>query len=294
MWNGLCRILGILLKFLYDLFNNYGVAMIVFSIILKIIQLPLSISQQKTTEKSAELQEKMKEIQDRYKNDPQKYNEAITKMYKEEGMSPLGGCFASIIQIILIFAMFYLVKSPLTYMLNVPQPVIDSYVKEMQEEGLEYKEAYKEIYIIKNDKLEENKSINMNFLGINLSDIPQDNLTDIKVMIIPILYVITSFLSLKISSALMYSKKKDNNKKQKLLEEKNEEKKTNDKKEEDSMEEMMQKNSKMMTWMMPLLSVSIALIAPLGLALYWLVNNILQIVQTYVIKKVLNKKQEEV
>lgn len=292
MWNGLCRILGVFLKFLYDLFNNYGVAMIVFSVILKIIQLPLSISQQKTTEKSSKLQSKMKELQDRYKNDPQKLNEAMTKLYKEEGMSPLGGCFASIIQIVLIFAMFYLVKSPLTYMLNVPQLEIDSCVKEMQEEGIEYKEAYKEIYIINNGKLTDDKSINMNFMGINLSDIPQDNLTNIKVMIIPILYIITSFLSLKISSTLMYGKKKKDD--QKLLEEKNEEKKIDDKKEEDSMEEMMQKNSKMMTWMMPLLSVSIALIAPLGLALYWLTNNILQIIQTYVIKRFLNKKQEEV
>jgi len=248
----LCNILGFILKALYDLVQNYGVAIILFSIIFKILLLPLTISQQRTTEKTSKLQGKMKEIQDRYKNDQEKANEAIMKLYKEEKINPLGGCFSSILQILLILAMFYLVKSPLTFMLKLPQEQINTYVQELRDEGknIQEKDSYKEIYIIKSGKLKEENNINMNFFGINLADIPKENFNDIKVLIIPALYVITSFISIRYSTSLMNNKKKENN------EDKNE-------KQESSMEDAMQMNNQMMGWMMPLLSVSIAIIAPL-------------------------------
>lgn len=254
----LCNILGFILKALYDLVQNYGVAIILFSVIFKLALLPLTISQQRTTEKTAKLQDKMKEIQDRYKNDPEKANEAIMKIYKEEKINPLGGCFSAIIQIILIFAMFYLVKSPLTFMLKLPEEQINAYVEELKQEGTNIKEndAYKEIYIIKSGKLSTENNINMNFLGINLSDIPKENFNDIKVLIIPALYVLTSFLSLRYSTAQLNKKKKETEK-------------TNDNKtdKENSLEDTMQMNNKMMSLMMPLLSVSIAIIAPLRISI---------------------------
>lgn len=102
MFNFFANIFGYLLKFLYNLVNNYGLAIILFTIIIKLILLPLSIKQQKTTKKSAKLQEKLKVIQFKYKNDQEKMNQEMMKIYKEENMSPFSGCLTGIIQIVLI------------------------------------------------------------------------------------------------------------------------------------------------------------------------------------------------
>ena len=77
------NLFGYLLNFIYNIIGNYGWAIIVFSIIIKLIMLPLSIKQQKTLKKNAKLQEKMKEIQFKYKNDPERLNQATMQLYKE-------------------------------------------------------------------------------------------------------------------------------------------------------------------------------------------------------------------
>ena len=82
------ELFGYLLNALYELFNNYGIAIIVFSVILRIILIPITIKQQKTMKKSAELQEEMKEISKKYKNNPEKLNQETIVLYKREKMSP--------------------------------------------------------------------------------------------------------------------------------------------------------------------------------------------------------------
>jgi len=106
----LSDIFGYILNFIYKFVNNYGVSIIIFSVLLKILLLPLSIKQQKTMKKTEKLQKEMKFIQDKYKNNPEQMNKEIMDLYKRENLNPLGGCFTSIIQIIIIFAMFSLVK----------------------------------------------------------------------------------------------------------------------------------------------------------------------------------------
>jgi len=271
MFNFTADILGYLLNFLYQILQNYGFAIILFSIIIKIVLLPMMISQQKTSEKSTKLQGKMKEIQDKYRNNPEKLNKEMRRIYEEEGLNPLSGCLSSIIQIILILAMFYLIRDPLTHMLKIPEAEITQYVQEIKDEGTNINEVYKEIAIIKSGKLPENNRINMNFLGLDLSQVPSENYRDVKSLIIPILYVLTSFISIKYSMSNMNNAKKEENNKQD--------------------ENPMQMGNTMM-WMMPLLSVWIAMIAPLGLALYWLVNNILQLLQQFLVRKYLIKKEE--
>ena len=90
------EIFGYLLNWLYNIFNNYGVAIIVFSVILRIILIPITIKQQKGMQKSAELQEEMKEIQRKYKNNPEKLNQETIELYKREKMSPFTGCLSSL------------------------------------------------------------------------------------------------------------------------------------------------------------------------------------------------------
>ena len=128
MFQMLANIFGYLLEFLYNTINNYGLAIIFFTVIIKLLLLPLSIKQQRTMKKSSELQEKMKTIQFKYKNDPEKMNQEIMNLYKTENMSPFSGCITAIVQFLLLLSIFYLVRSPLTFMEKVPSENINNYI----------------------------------------------------------------------------------------------------------------------------------------------------------------------
>lgn len=274
------NLFGYFLNFLYMYLGNYGITIIVFSIIIKLISLPMTIKQQKTMKKSAKIQEKMKEIQNKYKNNPERLNQETIDLYKRENMSPFSGCLSIIFQFILLLSVFYLVRSPLTYMKKVDSAVIEQYKTELEAEN-STNQAYPEISIIKNKGNEDERVyINMNFLGLDLSGIPMQDKSNPKVFVIPALYVLTTFVSMKINNNITQNKKKT-----KMLTDG-----TNENKNEEEIDPMAQAN-KNMSFMMPLLSVSIALVAPLGLALYWLVNNVLMIVERLILTKVI--KEEE-
>ena len=130
------NIFGYALNIIYEIVKNYGLAIILFSILLKLLLLPLTIKQQKTLKKSQKLQVKLKEIQDKYSNNPEKLNQEMMDLYKRENMSPFSGCLSSILQIILLLAMFYLVSKPLTYMKKVDSEEINTYKEAIvQEQG---------------------------------------------------------------------------------------------------------------------------------------------------------------
>lgn len=268
-------IFGYVLNFLYQIVSNYGLAIILFSIVLKIIMLPISIKQQKTMKKSAKVQEEMKKIQDKYKSNPEKLNQETVELYKREKMSPFSGCLSAIVQIVILFAVFYLVRSPLTYMKKVDPALIEQYTNEIKQEENSKNSAYPEISIIKAKGSQDDRvNINMEFLGLDLSSVPTQSLSDWRVYIIPGLYVITSFFSMRLTTN-MQTKKKDEQ--------------GNDKPAE--MDPMTQAN-KSMSYIMPIMSISIAIIAPLGLALYWLVSNVLMIGERLFLNKFLKDKEE--
>ena len=133
---------------------------------------------------------------------------------------------------------------------------------------------------------ENDMYINMNFLGLDLSKVPQENLKDITVYIIPVLYVISSIISIKFTTNLSKNKNKEE------VEESKDLINTKENKEIDQEEMAMQMN-KNMSLMMPILSVSISLLAPLGLALYWLINNIIMIIERLVLNKFFSKEENE-
>lgn len=280
------NIFGYILNFIYGIFQNYGIAIILFTILLKIVLLPLTIKQQKTMRKTSKIQEKLKIIQFKYKNDPQMLNQETMALYKRENMSPFSGCLSAIVQILLLLAMFYLVSSPLTYMKKVDTDIINGYKEELQLEEKAVATAYPEINIIKEKgSTDETVNLNMNFLGLDLSNVPSQNLTDPTVYVIPLLYVISSVFSIKLS---MNMTKK--NKNEKALE-KADNNENNENKENTELDAMESMNKNMMI-MMPIMSVIISFIAPLGLALYWLVNNVLMIIERVAITKILDKKEE--
>ena len=280
MFNFFANIFGYLLNAIYGFVNNYGLAIIIFTIILKLIMLPISMKQQKTMKKSAKIQKKVKEIQKKYSNDQVRQSQEMMDLYKKENMSPFSGCLSSIIQFIIILSVFYLVSKPLTYMKHVDASLLDSYATEISQNSDDTM-RYREIAIIKaKGNVDENVNLNMNFLGLDLSDVPTQDLKNWKVYVIPVLYVITSIFSISLTMNM--------NKKPKDEEEKENEENKPKEKEQDAMEEM----NKQMKFMMPFMTVSIALIAPLGLALYWLVSNLLMICERLFINKLV--KDEEV
>lgn len=318
------NLFGYVLNFLYEFVGNYGLAIVLFSILIKLIMLPISIKQQKTMKKSQKLNKEMQQIQFKYKNDPEKANQEVMELYKREKLSPFSGCFSAIVQIILLFAVFYLVRSPLTYMKKVNPEVIEKLETVVQENGST--SNYKEIAVINymnslehksqesvgeepekdidinNKTSQENETetnnenspksetiniadykdevyINMNLMGLDLSKVPTENLSDLKVFIIPVLYVISSYISIKLST-------NTTNKKDKKM--------IGDGTSEEIKEEYdpMAEANKSMSWLMPLMSISIAFIAPLGLALYWFANNILMILERIILKKFFDEKEE--
>ena len=278
------EIFGYILNFLYEQFNNYGVAIIIFSVLLRIILIPITIKQQKSLKKNAKLQKEMKEIQTKYKSNPEKLNQETIDLYKREKMSPFSGCLSGILQIIIILSVFWLVSKPLTYMKKINPEIIEKYSQELKEEGAN--SSYTEIAIINKKAAEDPEVyINMNFLGLDLSKVPTQSLDDFRVYIIPILYVISSVISIKITT-----KMNSNNKDKDINELKKAE--TEDKEKQPDEMEMMQQMNNNMTYMMPIMSVMIAIIAPLGLALYWLISNVLMIVERLIIDRFINQKEE--
>lgn len=284
----LSDIFGYVLNWLYMAVNeNYGVAIILFSIILRIALLPITYKQQIAMKKNAKIQEEMKKIQIKYKNNPELLNKETMELYKREKMSPFSGCLSSIIQILLILSVFWLVSQPLTYMKKIDDIKIDDksiieYYKEQIKEENGTISNYAEIEVIqKKAAIDDRLHINMEFLGLDLSKVPNQNIKDIKVYIIPALYIVSSLISIKLTTK---------------MQEKEQDKKEQDKeKKQDEIDqaEAVQQMSKTMTYFMPLLTVWIAFIAPLGLALYWFVSNALMIVERILLKKIINSKEEK-
>ena len=296
MFEFFASLFGYLLSFLYGIVNNYGFAIILFTLIIKLLLLPLSIKQQRTMKKSAKLQEKMKVIQFKYKKDPEKMNQEIMSLYKNEKMSPFSGCLTAIIQMLLLLSIFYLVRSPITFMTKLPAEDINKYATQLQEEGKEVSRVYPEIDLIREynwlkeknpeDNNVEKLNLQMNFLGLDLSKIPQQNITDYTVYIIPILYILSSFISIRMTTAMQ--QKQNAKSKQAVINGET----GKEEKEENEMDAVMQTN-KMMSWMMPIMSISIAFVAPLGLALYWLINNILMILERLILDRAIKEDEEE-
>lgn len=298
------NLFGYLLNFLYNLLQNYGLAIILFTVIVKIALLPISINQQKTMKKTAKVQEEVKKLQVKYKTNPEELQRETMELYKREKMNPFGGCLSAIVQIILVLSVFYLVRSPLTYMKQLNKveynqnqasgensegqkvSIIQHYLSELDKSG--EKSAYPEIQIIEKYGAEDERvQINMEFLGLNLSSIPSKDVSDWKTYVIPVLYVISTFISMRITTKMQKKTKSD------VIEVQAEGEKDKDKKEEEvDVNDIMNQTNRNMSYMMPILAVSISLVAPLGLALYWLVNNIVMTTERLILNAIFKDKEE--
>lgn len=267
MISGIANILGWVIRLIYN-HSNYFISIILFTILTKLILLPLYISQIKSTEEMNKVAPMVKKIQEKYKDNKEKQSEELMKIYAEHKVNPVAGCLPALIQIPLILSMFYIVKQPLTYVINMPQEQIVEYTKTYlgKEEVTE-----KEVKAYEINVANEYDLIDMNVSKyINLGKAPQDvfNKEESKkahpiALIVPILSIVFSIVSTKLAQ-------KNSNMTEEQLE--------------------MQKS---MNVMMPLLSASIAYSMPLALGIYWLLGSILGILQQVFINKFVKNKEDK-
>ena len=309
MLSFIASVFGYAMSFIYGLVQNYGIAIILFTVLVKIILLPLTIKQQKSMEKMQELQPLYQELQRKYGNDQQRLSLEYQKLLKEKNMNMMSGmgcsgCLLQLIQFPIILGLFYMMVSPLTYILKLPQEEIDQYkqnlnsyyasqiIESKQNSGETLTEAeiaeiksgdylqnsrYHELVIAKQEKL-----FNMQFLGINLGDIANENRGNFLLYIIPVLCMGITFISLRMSSKTL-----DETKKKENIKANNDEKGMTT-----ANEEMPMPDMRVMNTMMPIMTGYIAFIAPQGLGLYWTTNSLLQLIQMRVLKKMKDKKKD--
>ena len=107
--------LGYLLTFIYNLVGNYGISLIILTVLVKLILYPLYFKQIKSTASMSSIQPKIKAIQEKYKNDKEKMNEEMAKLSKNENFNPMGGCLPTLIQLPILWGLFTLLRNPIRY-----------------------------------------------------------------------------------------------------------------------------------------------------------------------------------
>lgn len=294
--------MGWIIKTIYDIVHNYGVAIILFTILIKMLLLPLNIKSQRAMKKQQKIQPVIAELQKKYANDQTKLQQEMMKIYKENNISMTGGCLPMLIQMPILIALYQAIRQPLTYMFNVPfKNVPENVINQVNELKNAMLEKFPEVVGNLKDmdasmllnQYQINLSnwaeriygtahewyINFDFFGLDLSRNPWDafsyltnpmeNLSVVLLLIIPVLAVIGSVAQSKISMKMSGQDTSDNANSQ------------------------AQSMSKAMTWMMPAMTAYFTLILPAGLGLYWIISSVVQIVQQIVLNNILEKKGED-
>ncbi|MBE7054255.1 MAG: YidC/Oxa1 family membrane protein insertase [Ruminococcaceae bacterium] len=258
--------LGRLLNFIYGFVGNYGWTLIIFTALVKLILLPLSVKQQKSMIKMQQVQPLLSALQEKYKNDPTKQQEEMMKLYKENNVNPAGGCLPLLIQMPILIALYYAISFPLKFMFGMDPNGITEAVKGV---GLDPNAVDKSFLQL--SAAQKSGLINFNFLGLDLSVKPEIAKPGI-IWIIPALAGITTYLSSKITS--MQTNKKDkkeeeNKKTQRVL--------NPEAKQQPNSDPQSMTNS--MSIVMPFITVLISFNCAAALGFYWTVSNILSMIQ---------------
>lgn len=109
------NLLGDVLRIIVEFIHNYGLSIILFTIFVKVLLLPLTIKQTKSTKAMQDIQPKMKEIQEKYKTKPEKQQQEIMNLYKEAKINPLAGCLPLLIQMPILFGLYAVLRDPVAY-----------------------------------------------------------------------------------------------------------------------------------------------------------------------------------
>jgi len=297
------RPLGFIMKVIYDLVQNYGLAIILFTVVIKLVLLPLNIRSQKAMRKQQKIQPILAEIQKKYANDQEKLQREMMKLYKENDVSMTGGCLPMIIQMPILFGLYQIIRWPLNYLIGVDWASADAINKVLDIQAKMVEKFPAAIGTLKDSTMEQlantsqiqlsswcetlfGKSdpwvVNFNFLGLNLAEIPQNglnylmrgdfsNIGVILLLLIPILAMFFTWLSTKVTQIQSGT----NN--------------TN----QDAGNSAAQM-SKSMNIMMPIMTGFFTLTLPSGMGIYWIISSVVQILQQLLLNAYFNKKGDEV
>ena len=284
-----------LLTFLYQFFSSYGVALIVFALVVKVLLFPLSLKGKKGMIQMNMLNGKIQKLQKQYAKDQQKYQQEVQKLYEREGANPMGGCLWSFLPLFILLPLYAIIRQPLKYMMALTGDQIAAVAQALDwgsvavsngwiKEAAEFANVgYNQLYLaslITPDKVavaqaavgetvKEIFSINFSFFGVNLALQPHlkfwvDGMMGFGLFLVPVVSALTSILFSWVTT------------------------KTN------NMNNQNQNNSTnlMMLLMSPIMSLWIGFAMPAALSVYWIANNVLGLAQEIISGKLLKKDYE--
>ena len=277
-----------ILRLFYNLTNSYGLALIFFTLIVKLVLLPFQLKSKKSMIRMNRFQPKMREIQEKYANNQQKMNEELQMLYASEGINPMSGCLWSLLPFPIIIALYSIIRQPLSRFMLLSSEVIEQ-VRGIAA-GLGYTAAetagrtafYEEIQLTQfiNDHFDAFAGIkglmkvNYSFLGVDLTVMPGDVWKQvftggwpvIGLVLIPIISAALSFYQSKVAMAGSGQQKSD---------------------------DPSARSGRMMMYMMPLMSLWIGFTLPAALGVYWIANSVFQIIQDVFLNKYFSTRMEE-
>ena len=293
---------GYLLDWLYTFTNSYGLALILFSLIVKLVLLPMSVKSKKSMLKMSRLSPQVKALEAKYGDDKQKYQLAVQQMYKEEGVSMGGGCLWSFIPLLILLPLYNVIREPITYMMHNSRSISEAIVAFLQASGEnlgknayyaqlaaaghigDYADKLREVLqsIMGSDVKINLQAMNFQFLGIDLAAIPTfrfwdcEGWSEIGLFLIPV-------VSAGLQAVSMWISQKMNNQVA-----------TNADGEQDAEAAKTANQTNMtMMLMMPLMSLWIGFSMPAAISIYWIAQAVFGAVQDYFLTKHYRKVYEE-
>lgn len=267
-----------ILRTFYELTGSYGWALVLFTLVVKLVTLPFQMKSKKSMMRMNLFQPKMKEIQTKYANNPQRMNEEMQLLYAQEGVNPMSGCLWSFLPFPILIALYSIIRQPLSRFMLLKTDLVEEITSFAATLGYSAESArlgYEEVSLAKfiadnfsefSGKFEGLINIDYSFLGMDLTIMPSDVIKEvftggwpiIGVVLIPFVSAALSFIQSKVSMAGNASAQGN---------------------------DATARSSRMMLWMMPLMSLWIGFSMPAALGVYWIVNSLLYAIQEKVLTK---------
>lgn len=262
--------IGYIMNLIYNIVSNYGLTIVVVSVLFKLIILPLTIKQQKSMAAMQEVQPVLTEIQNKYANDKEKQSTEMMKVYQDYNISPFASCLPTLLQFPILIGLYGAIGRPLKFMLGLGEEAIKKLAELVgvnianmtpysYEINIANKISQSEIIDKVQDIIPGFSGIDFNFFGLNLSQTPQFSVIS-TAWILPVLAAVLTFLSSYIMQAQSGQKGE------------------------------MQSSQKTMLYVMPVMILFFAFQVPCGLSLYWTINSVLQIIQFFTLDKVIKER----
>lgn len=300
---------GWIMRMLYFIFGNYGVTIIIFTIFIRLIMIPLYTKQQKTTLKQSQLSDEIAELKRIHKDNNQGFTLAQQELFKEHKISMFSGCLPQLVALFMIWPVWRIISSPLRYIMNVSVETIQVMAERLHSMGFLTQQELSNIgnrdipltsALINNGEamsemvgeglIRADQIINLNFLGLNLGAQPtwqpallfgEQMSMYLPLLIIPVLAVISTFLVSKISETTNPTMAQ--NKKNAELAKQNP---ARDKAQTADQSANMMKSMK---FMMPVMTLMTVFFAPAAMGMYWIVGNLMAIVQSLLLYNLYTK-----